>query len=76
MTNHYYRNMNVQLKKTNLQLWNDIVGYGKRWMAETIFSCIRRIFGEYVTAIRLENIIKEMILKASLYNWFQNITVR
>ena len=28
--------------------------------------------GEYVTAIRFENMVKEMILKASLYNWFQN----
>jgi hypothetical protein len=74
-TNHYLRNMNVQLQKTNLQQWKDSVGYGQRWIVETVFSCIKRIFGEYVTAIRFENMIKEMILKASLYNWFQSITV-
>ena len=34
------------------------------------------MFGrEYVTAIRFENMIKEMMLKASLYNWFQSITI-
>jgi hypothetical protein len=44
-------------------------------MVETVFSCIKRMFGEYVTAIGFENMIKEIILKASLYNWFQSITV-
>jgi IS5 family transposase len=74
-TNHYLRNKNVQSQKTNLQQWKDSVNYGQRWIVETVFSCIKRMFGEYVTAIRFENMIKEMILKASLYNWFQSITV-
>jgi IS5 family transposase len=74
-TNHYLRNKNIQLQKTNLQRWKDNARYGQRWMVETVFSCIKRMFGEYVTAIRFENMVKEMILKASLYNWFQSITV-
>ena len=74
-TNHYLRNKTVNMQKTNLQQWKDSVCYGKRWIVETIFSCIKRMFGEYVTAIRFENMVKEIILKASLYNWFQNMTV-
>ena len=74
-TNHYLRNKNIQLQKTNLQQWKDSVDYGQRWIAETIFSCIKRMFGEYVTAIRFENMVKEMILKVSLYNWFQSIAI-
>ena len=74
-TNHYLRNKAVKMQKNNLQQWKDSVSYGQRWMAETIFSCIKRMFGEYGTAIRFENMIKEMILKASLYNWFQSMTV-
>jgi IS5 family transposase len=74
-TNHYLRNKNVQSQKTNIQQWKDSVDYGQRWIVETVFSCIKRMFGEYVTAIRFENMIKEIILKASLYNWFQSITV-
>jgi hypothetical protein len=74
-TNHYERNKTVKLQKNNLQNWKDSVSYGKRWIVESVFSCIKRMFGEYVTAIRLENMIKEMVLKASLYNWFQSITV-
>ena len=74
-TNHYLRNKNIQLQKTNLQQWKDSVDYGQRWIVETVFSCINRMFGEYITAIRFENMVKELILKASLYNWFQSITV-
>jgi hypothetical protein len=74
-TNHYLRNKNVQSQKTNLQQWKDSVGYEQRWIAESLFSCIKRMFGEYVTAIRFDNMVKEIILKASLYNWFQSITV-
>ena len=38
------------------------------WVAETVFSCIKRTFGEYVYSVKLENMVKEMMLKASLYN--------
>ena len=75
-TNHYLRNKTVKMQKNNLQQWKDSVSYGQRWIAETVFSSITRMFGEYVTAIRFENMIKEKILKASLYNWFQSIAIR
>ncbi len=75
-TNHYLRNKAIKIQSNNLQNWKDSVSYGKRRMAETVFSCIKRMFGrEYVTAIRFKNMIKEMLLKASLYNLFQSITV-
>ena len=75
-TNHYLRNKTVNMQKNNLQQWKNSVRYGQRWIAETVFSSIKRMFGEYVTAIRFENMIKEMILKASLYNLFQSIIIR
>lgn len=74
-TNHYLRNKAVKIQSNNLQNWKDSVSYGKRWIIETVFSCIKRMFGEYVTAIRFKNMIKEMLLKVSLYNLFQSITV-
>jgi transposase len=74
-TNHYLRNKTVKMQKNNLQEWKDSVSYGQRWIVETVFSCIKRMFGEYVTAIRFENMIREMVLKASLYNWFQSIAI-
>jgi len=65
------------MQKNNLQQWKVSVNYGQRWIVEeTVFSCIKRIFGEYVTAIKFKNMIKEIMLKASLYNLFQSITIR
>ena len=68
-TNHFLRNLSaISQKKNNLQEWKDSVSYGQRWIAETVFSCIKRTFGEYVYSVRLKNMIQEMMLKASLYN--------
>jgi transposase len=70
-TNHFLRNLSViSQKKNGLQRWKDSVSYGQRWIAETVFSCIKRTFGEYVYSVKLENMVKEMMLKASLYNKF------
>jgi hypothetical protein len=68
-TNHIFRNLSVIFQKNNLQEWKDSVSYGQRWwIAETVFSCIKRTFGEHVYSVKLKNMIQEMMLKASLYN--------
>jgi len=69
-TNCYARNMSVLRQQTNLKRWKRSVSYGKRWMVETVFSCIKRMFGEYVNARKFHNMTKELIIKASLYNMF------
>ena len=50
--------------------WRRSVGYGHRWMAETVFSAMKRMFGEYVMARNYQSMVKEIYLKASLYNMF------
>ncbi len=62
------RNLTVLAQKNNLQKWKDSVSYGNRLIVETIFSCLKRRFGEYVYSVKLKNMIQEMMLKASLYN--------
>lgn len=62
------RNMSVLSQRNDLQKWKDGVSYGKRWIVETVFSSIKRMFGEYVYSVRLKNMIQEMMLKVSLYN--------
>jgi hypothetical protein len=39
-------------------------------MVETVFSCINRMFGEYVNPRKFHNMTKGLIIKASLYNMF------
>ena len=62
------RNLSVLAQRNDLQKWKDSVSYGKRWIVETVFSSIKRTFGEYVYSVKLKNMIQEMMLKASLYN--------
>ena len=64
------RNLSVLVKKNNLQKWKDSISYGQRWIAETVFSCIERTFGEYVSSVKWNNIVNELMLKASIYNMF------
>ena len=45
-----------QLK--NLEKWKSSVSYGQRWIVESVFSCMKRMFGEYVSARRFPNMVK------------------
>ena len=67
------RNLSVLAQRNDLQEWKNSVSYGQRWIVETVFSCIKRRFGEYVYSVKLQNIIQEMMLKASLYNKLMSI---
>lgn len=54
--------------------WKKEIDYGKRWIAETVFSTLKRMFGEYVSAVQFNNMVEEMMVKVSLYNLFRNIS--
>ncbi len=73
-TNCHTRNMSVVRQQTNLKRWKHSVSYGHRWIAETAFSSIKRMFGEHVTARKFSNMVKEIFLKAALYNMFSRMT--
>ena len=71
--NNKTRNREVELQTGDLLKWKNKRKYGKRWMAETVFSSMKRTYGEYVSAIKYQNMINELILKVSLYNLFRRI---
>jgi len=57
---NFLRNLSViSQKKNDLQKWKDSVSYGQRWIVETVFSSIKRMFGEYVYSVRLKNMIQK-----------------
>jgi len=72
-TGHILRNLSVIDQRNNFQGWKDSVSYGKRWIVETVFSSIKRMFGEYVYSLKIENMKQELMLKASLYNKFMSL---
>jgi len=73
-TNCHARNMSVVRQQTNPKRWKRAVSYGYRWIAETVFSSIKRTFGEYVAARKFPHMVREIFLKAALYNMFNRMT--
>ncbi len=56
------RNCNVKNKETEQQSkdflkWKKKRRYGQRWMAETAFSLIKRMLGEYVSSNNFQNML-------------------
>ena len=67
------RNREVKQQTKDFLKWKKKKRYGQRWIAETAFSSIKRMFGEHVSAFRFQNMVKEMVLKVSLYNLFTRL---
>jgi hypothetical protein len=70
----YARKMEVIAQQTDFDGWKEEKRYGDRWAVEGAYSCIKRIFGEYVSAKKFVNMAKEMATKVSLYNLFMQMT--
>jgi len=66
----YTRKMATLQQLSDLDKWKRSVSYGRRWAAETVFSSMKRMFGEYVTSIKWKNIVNELFMKAHTYNMF------
>jgi hypothetical protein len=62
--------MAVISQKADYSRWASSVSYRKRWLVESVFSSIKRMFGEEVRSKKRCNIIQELMLKVSLYNEF------
>jgi hypothetical protein len=71
--NNKIRNEEVQLQTKDYHKWKKKRKYGQRWMAETAFSSIKRMFGEYASATKFQNMVKDMTMKISLYNLFRRM---
>lgn len=59
-------------RKLGYQGWKEKHGYGKRWLVETAFSTIKRVFGETLTSRKFETMIKEVKTKIAIYNMLIN----
>ena len=60
----------IEQKRFKPRSWSRIHRFGYRWRVEGTFSCIKRTFGEYVTAKKFVNMAREMTMKAYIYNGF------
>ena len=68
------RKITVLRQLSDFDKWKHSASYGHRWVAETVFSSLKRIFGEHVSSIRWKNIVNELLIKAHVYNMFMKIS--
>jgi hypothetical protein len=66
----YPRKQAVISQLSDYHAWCTSVSYGKRWAVESVFSAIKRMFGEEVRSRKKRNMMREIMLKISLYNRF------
>lgn len=52
--------------------WRDKYEYGKRWIAESVLSAVKRIFGETVRATSIIGMFREAKMKLMCYNILLN----
>ena len=55
-------------RRENQAYWKARIGYGHRWIVESVFSAFKRLFGEHLMALKWDNIVQEVRLKVALYN--------
>jgi hypothetical protein len=63
----------IMFKVLGEKVWSRVMGYSRRWSAETAFSTFKRLYGEYSMAKNMENIAKELAAKAYIYNTLINL---
>ena len=57
----------LEFKKYGYDSWKKVHQYGRRWAAESVFSAIKRIFGETVRATSTEGMFSEIRRMLTFY---------
>jgi hypothetical protein len=58
------------MKKLGLEGWKKLKNYGKRWIAEIVFSSFKRVLGESLHSRKFLCQKAEASFKVRLYNKF------
>jgi hypothetical protein len=58
----------LQFQKYGYDSWRIVHQYGRRWAAESVFSAIKRIFGETVRATSIEQMFNEIRRMLAFYS--------
>ena len=56
-----------------MQRWFPRRQYGQRWMVETVYSVVKRKFGEALTARRYWQQVKQAYLRGVTYNLYRAV---
>jgi hypothetical protein len=57
----------ITFKTLGEREWGRVMGYGRRWIAETSFATFKRLYGGHCMAKGMESISGELMAKAYTY---------
>ena len=61
------------IRRPGFERWKQLKDIGRRWIAEIVFSSIKRVFGEDLLSKKFNAQKIEAELKVMLYNQFMNL---
>ncbi len=64
-----------RVKSGGYREWADETGYGMRWKIEGVFSSVKQIFGESVTASSRQGMMREVMMKFNCYYLLVSMSV-
>ena len=62
-----------RIREVGYEAWARLMGYGRRWAVETVYSTFKRVFWEHSLARSFESIARELVGKVALYNMLVNM---
>lgn len=68
-----HRGLTRQPYRYRMQRWFPRRAYGQRWSVETVYSVVKRRFGEALTARRYWLQVKQVLLRSVTYNLYRAI---
>ena len=57
-----------EVKTLGYKAWAKKKGYGYRWISESIFSAVKRMYGEVIRAKKWPRMVKEVMFRFLIYN--------
>jgi transposase len=70
---HLRKKEAILVKQLGFKGWKELKDYGKRWIAEIVFSSFKRVLGEALRSKRFLTQKAEASLKVMLYNRFLSV---
>ena len=64
------RKLSSMEQKRDYERWKTRHGYGRRARVESAISCFKRTFGEHISSKKWDQMVRELMIKASVYNLF------
>ena len=71
-----FADLTHEQREANRKEWKKREQYGKRWLVEIVISSFKRLFGNSVRVVTMDNIIREVSLEAGIYNYLLEVQSR